>query len=129
MLTMESVLVRLETLEKHVENLLKGTTMSSTIVNETGTAVIGALETATAVQQAVSTQSDILDKIEAGLAEFFSVAPTIVGAVDPTVSTPVNLIANAMSGLLGVLKSLHASTVQPAATAVTALANTGAKAV
>lgn len=79
------------------------------------TEIAGATVTAVNVQQAVAQQSNIFDKIMAGLEEFLTIAPTIAGAIDPAISTFSTGIANMLKGIVGAAQSFHETVTVPAA--------------
>jgi hypothetical protein len=101
----------------------KGNTMSSTTssIEQDVPAIIGGVEGALTVgadvQSAVASQTGTLAKIEEGLSEFLSVAPSVITAINPAAGAFSVGVATAMQSLLGLLKDFHFGTVVPAANA------------
>lgn len=127
-MNLSDVISKLQTLEQDFVNHIKDFHMGDTannVTTEAATGVIGATEIAAATQQAVAQQGSLLAKIEAGLGEFLSLAPSVADAMLPGEAATINAVAGVMSTLLGVVKSLHPATsnsgavVPPAPTTAT----------
>lgn len=117
-MNLSDVITQLQTLQQDFVNHLKDFHMSenaNNIATEAATGAVGAVEIAASTQQAVAQQGTLLAKIEAGLGEFLTLAPSVADAMMPAEAATINAVASVMTTLLGVIKAIHPATAQNSA--------------